>query len=586
PASDRLRRAARAVRKIRQQIRDAGSAVAMLGFQVDASRPPDEPLHVRICAARDALEGKLPEFPRAVVRGRLRWSPVVVIELHEETALDSIIALPEIEWIEPDVPGAGAALDPWTYTGATAAHALGYRGGGATAAVLDSGLDFSHPAFEGAVVHVYHFLDQGRDAGPGQSGAWDRLGHGTNVAGILASRGGDYPEGAAPEAKLVIVKVLSDANRGWLSDWAQGVDHVVALKAEDGLDVDVINMSLLTFEAYSSECDGENRAITVAVRSAVERGIALFAASGNGARLDALTLPACISWVISVGSIRGAEPESLSWFTDRAPFLDLLAPGESVRSTGLVSRGGYSTYSGTSQAAPQAAGAACLLAQAAPASTPARLRRLLLETGPKILDEASGLTFPILDSRAALEAALAPDVTGLRCRLEGGALSVQWTTTATGAPAAYRVTVMKDGYLSVQRDVAARRPSFSVQVDEAGAYEVSVQALSAEGFLGLAEVCTSVVADAGTFVRGDCSSSGQVDAADSIRLLETLFLGEDDPPCWEACDANDDGRPELADAVYLLEYLYLGAAPPPVPFPECGVDPTPPNAGCERARCQ
>jgi RHS repeat-associated protein len=83
------------------------------------------------------------------------------------------------------------------------------------------------------------------------------------------------------------------------------------------------------------------------------------------------------------------------------------------------------------------------------------------------------------------------------------------------------------------------------------------------------------------FRRGDANASGGVDATDSIRTLEGLFLGGDSVGCEDAADANDDGEVNLSDAIHTLNYLYLGTAEIAAPGPDtCGRDPTPDALDC------
>ncbi|MBI4602722.1 MAG: CotH kinase family protein [Planctomycetes bacterium] len=82
------------------------------------------------------------------------------------------------------------------------------------------------------------------------------------------------------------------------------------------------------------------------------------------------------------------------------------------------------------------------------------------------------------------------------------------------------------------------------------------------------------------FLRGDVNADGQVDISDAIRTLGNLFSGDAEIPCLSAADANDSGRVDISDPVSLLEFLFQGGEPPPVPFPDCGEDPTPDDIGC------
>ncbi len=86
------------------------------------------------------------------------------------------------------------------------------------------------------------------------------------------------------------------------------------------------------------------------------------------------------------------------------------------------------------------------------------------------------------------------------------------------------------------------------------------------------------------FRRGAVRGEEPLDISDAIRLLGYLFLGDAEPPCLDAADADDSGALDITDAVRVLGYLFLGAAAPPAPGPTtCGRDPTPDDLGCATA---
>lgn len=88
------------------------------------------------------------------------------------------------------------------------------------------------------------------------------------------------------------------------------------------------------------------------------------------------------------------------------------------------------------------------------------------------------------------------------------------------------------------------------------------------------------------FVRGDCDGDGEVGGSltDGLFLLNFNFAVGAEPGCFAACDADGDGRVRglLTDALYLLNFSFLGGPSPPPPFPECGLDVTSGNVGCEQ----
>ena len=88
------------------------------------------------------------------------------------------------------------------------------------------------------------------------------------------------------------------------------------------------------------------------------------------------------------------------------------------------------------------------------------------------------------------------------------------------------------------------------------------------------------------FLRGDANSDGELGIADAITTLRYLFLRADAPQCLKAADTNDDGRLNLTDPTRALLHLFGGRALP-LPYPQCGEDPTPDALNCERvAACE
>ena len=89
------------------------------------------------------------------------------------------------------------------------------------------------------------------------------------------------------------------------------------------------------------------------------------------------------------------------------------------------------------------------------------------------------------------------------------------------------------------------------------------------------------------FLRGDCNDDGAVDISDAVFSLGSLFLGDGDPTCDDACDSNDDGTVDISDAIATLGVLFLGNGVIPLPgMTECGVDPTEDEVGCDTfAQC-
>ena len=90
------------------------------------------------------------------------------------------------------------------------------------------------------------------------------------------------------------------------------------------------------------------------------------------------------------------------------------------------------------------------------------------------------------------------------------------------------------------------------------------------------------------FLRGDVNGSAVVDLSDAVAALRFLFIGDFEPLCADATDANDDTRLDIADPIFVLSFLFAGGLAPPSPGPDiCGLDPTPDSLGeCLTAACE
>lgn len=326
--------------------------------------------------------------------------------------------------------------------GADAAWAAGFDGTGQTVAVLDTGASAAHPFLQAAVVDGACFSQGGSDYTslcPGGASAQYGIaagddcrsasgcGHGTHVAGIIAGRapGIDFA-GVARGASLLPVVIYHRRESGcsgsspcvmsWTSDQLRALEWVYTT-ARFVRPIAAVNLSLGSGR-YSAQqtCDEQNGALKAAVDNLRGVGIVTIAAAGNSGYPDALTAPACISSVVSVGasnsSLRYGPIDSVASFSNGAPFLGLLAPGVSIRSS--VAGGGYDTKSGTSMAAPHVAGAWAVARSAAPTASVELILATLRRTGVPVTDQRSGQTTPRIQLDAATRAlrlSIAPPVT-------------------------------------------------------------------------------------------------------------------------------------------------------------------------------
>lgn len=105
---------------------------------------------------------------------------------------------------------------------------------------------------------------------------------------------------------------------------------------------------------------------------------------------------------------------------------------------------------------------------------------------------------------------------------------------------------------------------------------------SATGFTALAETPPPSDPD---FIRGDVDSSGDFNAlVDTLYLLAFGFQAGPAPLCLESGDVDGDGALNtLVDALFSLAHGFQGGVPPAPPYPDCGIDPSPPGLGCDES---
>ncbi|HMI90933.1 MAG TPA: S8 family serine peptidase, partial [Polyangiales bacterium] len=248
-----------------------------------------------------------------------------------------------------------------------------------------------------------------RALGPGS--AADDHGHGTHVAGILASQGTQSPRGGAPGVQLVAVKVLS-SSLGFccMQDLIEALDWVAAEHPE----VKVINLSLGTMARYPGDCDVLYSALGTSLDALRANGVLVVAASGNDRSSTELPSPACMASVLSTGAVwdgdvgpqstycteTGTAADQIACYSNASPSLDLLAPGGAIESTWLG--GATQVHVGTSHAAPLVSACAATLLQADPSLDAGSLQTLLQATGKSLVDPRNARSYPRLDCAAAL----------------------------------------------------------------------------------------------------------------------------------------------------------------------------------------
>ncbi|PET74965.1 hypothetical protein CN514_04900 [Bacillus sp. AFS001701] len=265
--------------------------------------------------------------------------------------------------------------------GAPTAWAAGYDGKGVKVAILDTGIDPTHPDVKNSIKETKSFID-GEDF-------IDHHGHGTHVASTIAGSGaasdGKF-KGVAPGADLLIGKVLSNTGGGTESGIIAGMQWAVQEKA------DIVSMSLGT----NDPSDGTDP-ISQAVNNLSDASNTLFViAAGNaGSKKNTVGSPGAAEKALTVGAVDKSATEFLAAFSSRGPIInnfrvkpEVTAPGVSITAAraagtalGPLVGNYYTTISGTSMATPHVAGAATILKQRHPDWTGDHIKQVLAGTG-------------------------------------------------------------------------------------------------------------------------------------------------------------------------------------------------------------
>jgi subtilisin family serine protease len=260
--------------------------------------------------------------------------------------------------------------------GASTVWDSGFTGKGIKVAVLDSGIDPNHPDLSGQIEESKSFV-------PGET-VDDKHGHGTHVASTVLGTGAASEgknKGVAPEARLLVGKVLNDSGSGldsWIIDgmeWAS--DHAK-----------IVSMSL----GSSEPSDGTDPMAQAVNHLSEDKGTLFVIAAGNAGYEGAIGSPGAADAALTIGAVDKAD--KIAYFTSKGPRYgdmalkpDLSTPGVGIVAarSGLSSgSGSYSSKSGTSMATPHVAGAAALLLQKNPDWTGAQLKEALMSTSKKL----------------------------------------------------------------------------------------------------------------------------------------------------------------------------------------------------------
>ena len=359
---------------------------------------------VRYISPDGAVE-VIPQLPLLAPKNQQKPKPPAKVDEHRTTvSADKLVTTYPFDAGAPSAWSGAANWDRNSLTGANT-----------TVAVIDSGVDATHPDLSGRVVAV--------NVNRNSTNTGDGYGHGTHVAGVIAgnSPADDYL-GIAPNTTVVSVKVTDDSGAAFESDLLRGMDWVYANK--DAYRIRVANLSVTTSvpESYATS------PIDAAVESLFAKNVTIVAAAGNlGDAQDAVWYaPGNDPLAITVGCLDdngtvSPNDDSLCDISSRGVTEDgfakpdVVAPGRklvSSLSSGVNGRdpvlaqefadrvttdGRHIRLSGTSMSAPVVAGAIALLLERQPGLTPDQLRQILVGTAkayPGQADKAGNVNIP------------------------------------------------------------------------------------------------------------------------------------------------------------------------------------------------
>lgn len=311
------------------------------------------------------------------------------------------------------------------------AYSYAYTGAGVTAYILDTGIRFDHLEFEGRAFAGTDVISDGRSGG-------DCHGHGTHVAGTVGGR----QWGVAKKVSLVSVRVSDCNGAGTVSGAMAGIDWVVKNRRLPA----VANISL-----GAAKHDGFNDAI----RGLIAAGVQVAIAAGNS-NADACTVsPASTTEAVTVGAAGTEHMNDRQTFSNWGSCLDVFAPGSLIVSASHLDATSSTVKSGTSMAAPHAAGVMALWLHENPALTPAQLQQMIVTNAAQhtVLDAKSANAHMLHSLRGTSVPAAPPSASfsatcsGLSCVFDasasvGSGASIaryDWvfgdSTTASGAVA-------------------------------------------------------------------------------------------------------------------------------------------------------
>ncbi len=428
-----------------------GWARVIVGLQTDWAPegllPSDVAAEQRTEIA-DLTDSLLAAVPGAGVLRRYESIPFIALSLDADQ-LDSLLATGAVASLEIDDLAAPSLRDSIPLVGSDVLDGDAIDGRNTTIAIIDTGVQKSHPFMAGGVIWERCFADSDGNpatttgdcpnglnfqdtAGAGEPCTWSSCDHGTHVAGIAAGLNGDdgdtpLLQGVAKGAWYAVYQVFhrnyTDCDPGfetipcartWRSDYLAALEHLYANRtvfSGQGRPLAAANMSLGGGQHFA-HCDAVRPGLKAAIDNLRSARIATVASSGNAGYKTSIGSPACISTAISVGNT--TKNDGVAAGSNVADFLDLFAPGTNITSSIPTGSGTWATFSGTSMAAPHVSGAIAILKQVDPGASVDDVLAWLEQAGWWILDDRTGAPGTIRRPRIWLDPCLstAPECFG------------------------------------------------------------------------------------------------------------------------------------------------------------------------------
>jgi len=375
----------------------------------EISKPEEKNYFVRAgCAIVNDLEDSLVmTCPKSVEKEVMKMRNVrrekllsVMAEKPRQISPEDIKAIKAIKPMDLADNAAIRATDVWL---------LGYTGKGRIVAILDSGVDKTHPELSSDILGGFNLVK-------GTVNITDDLGHGTAMAGIITSDGINEPasRGIAPDAKIIMGKVCDFIDVGGFEIYgcpegavAAGIDW--AMKGLDGVpksgdEPDAISISLGSDTTWiSRNCDQDFLARRV--NAAAQKGMLIVVAAGNNP--FGVSSPACASRAIAAGGVgcyflpfSFSFQDCPSWYDTVSSFSGrgypmrhhgVLAPASLVFTTvptydcEFCDSSGYNVFIGTSLSAPDISGLVALMKEKNPKLLPENARRAIFSSAVDVI---------------------------------------------------------------------------------------------------------------------------------------------------------------------------------------------------------